>query len=174
LRQRQLKQFTEKMKALVDRNFKLRRKLEKSGWHYVTIPNIPTRYKNQQGLVRVKGFIDTYEIRQFNLLPMKTGDMMLVLKATLRQEIRKKAGDLVHVKLFVDKSKVEIPEEILDSLLQSEPAHRFFLTLTESNKKYYVDWVNSAKGLDTKVTRIVKMIQNLENRRKFWDWPADI
>lgn len=159
------------MKALVDKNFRIGRKLEKGGWHYVIIPNIPAKYKNQQGLVRVMGFIDTYEVRQFNLLPMKTGDMMLVLKANVRQEIKKKAGDLVHIKLFIDKSKVELPEEILDSLIQSERAYSFFLTLTESNKKYYIDWINEAKGLETKVTRIVKMIQHLESKRKFWDWP---
>ena len=161
-----------RMKALVDKNFRIRKKLEKGGWHYVAIPNIPTKYKNQQGLVRVMGFIDTYEVKQFNLLPMKTGDMMLVLKAQLRKEIKKKAGDMVYVKLFVDKSKVELPEEILDSLIQSEQAYSFFLTLTESNKKYYIDWINEAKSVDTKVTRIVKMIQHLESKRKFWDWPA--
>ena len=162
------------MNALVDRNFKIKKKSEKGGWHYVTIPGIPAKYKNQQGLVRVKGFINTYEIRQFNLLSLKTGDMMLVLKAPLRKEIGKKAGELVHIKLFIDKSKVDVPEEILDSLLQSEQAYRFFLTLTESNKKYYIDWVNAAKGLDTKVNRMVKMIRNLENKRKFWDWPAEV
>lgn len=160
------------MNPLVDKNCMIQRKLKKGGWHYVAIPDIPAKYKNQQGLVRVKGFIDTYEVRQFNLLPMVSGDMMLVLKAPLRKEISKKAGDMVHVKLSIDKSKVELPEEILDSLIQSEQAYRFFLTLTESNKKYYIDWVNEAKSVDTKVTRIVKMIQQLESKRKFWDWPA--
>ena len=160
------------MKALVNKSFTIEHKPEKGGWHYVIIPGIPVKYKNQQGLVRVKGFIDTYEVRQFNLLPVKTGEMMLVLKASLRKSINKKAGDSVHVKLFWDESKVEIPADVLDSLLQSEEAYTFFLTLTESNKKYYIDWITDAKTLDTKVTRIVKMIQQLERKRKFWDWPA--
>lgn len=160
------------MKPLVDKNLRIKRKPQKGGWHYVVISGIPLINKNLQGLVRVKGFIDTYQIRQFNLLPMKTGEMMLVLKAPLRKTINKREGDLIHVKLFADKSKVLIPEEILDSLLQSEDAYNFFLTLTESNKKYYIDWVNESKTLDTKVSRILKMIQQLENRRKFWDWPA--
>jgi len=161
------------MKPLVDKNYKIKRKATKGGWHYVAISGIPATKKNSQGLIRVKGFIDTYEIRQFNLLPMKTGEMLLVLKAPLRKAIKKNEGDIVHIKLFTDKSKVNIPEEILDSLLQSEKAYDFFLTLTESNKKYYIDWVSESKSLDTKVTRIVKMIRQLENKRKFWDWPAD-
>ena len=160
------------MKALVNKSFTIEHKPGKGGWHYAIIPDIPVKYKNQQGLVRVKGFIDTYEVRQFNLLPVKTGEMMLVLKASLRKSINKKAGDKVHVKLFWDESKVEIPADVLDSLLQSEEAYTFFLTLTESNKKYYIDWIADAKTLDTKVTRIVKMIQQLEHKRKFWDWPS--
>ena len=160
------------MKALVNKSFTIEHQPGKGGWHYAIIPGIPVKYKNQQGLVRVKGFIDTYEVRQFNLLPVKTGEMMLVLKASLRKSINKKAGDSVHVKLFWDESKVEIPADVLDSLLQSEEAYTFFLTLTESNKKYYIDWIADAKTLDTKVTRIVKMIEQLERKRKFWDWPA--
>ena len=114
------------MKAIVDSNFTIERKAEKDGWHYVIIPNIPSKYKSEQGLVRVKGFIDEYKIQQFNLLPLKTGEMMLVLNAALRKEIKKKAADIVHVKLFIDQSNVEIPEDIVDSLLQSEGAYRFF------------------------------------------------
>jgi len=144
------------MKAIVDSNFTIEWKAEKDGWHYVIIPNIPSKYKSEQGLVRVKGFINEYKIQQFNLLPLKTGEMMLVLNAALRKEIKKKAADIVHVKLFIDQSNVEIPEDIVDSLPQSEGAYRFFLTLTESNKKYYIDWVSSAKRLDTKVAKIVR------------------
>ena len=144
------------MKAIVDSNFTIEWKAEKDGWHYVIIPNIPSKYKSEQGLVRVKGFINECKIQQFNLLPLKTGEMMLVLNAALRKEIKKKAADIVHVKLFIDQSNVEIPEDIVDSLPQSEGAYRFFLTLTESNKKYYIDWVSSAKRLDTKVAKIVR------------------
>ncbi|HLK30097.1 MAG TPA: YdeI/OmpD-associated family protein [Puia sp.] len=161
------------MKPLVDKKYKIERKAEKGGWHYVAISGIPSSNKNSQGLVRVKGFIDDYEIRQFNLLPMKTGEMLLVLKASLRKAIGKKAGDTVHVTLFTDKSKVRIPEEILDSLLQSQRAYDFFFSLRESNKKYYIDWVNESKTVETKVNRIVKMIKQLENKRKFWGWPSD-
>lgn len=160
------------MKPLVDKKFKIERQSSKGGWHFVVIPNIPEKYKSQQGLIRIKGTIDEYKISQFNLMPLKTGEMMLVLNAAVRKAINKKVGDNVQVKLYLDNSKVKVPDDILDSLLQSEMAYQFFLTLSESNKKYYIDWINAAKGLDTKVTRIVKMIENLEKRRKFWDWPA--
>jgi len=160
------------MKPLVDKRFTIQRKTTKGGWHYVLIAGIPQKHKNKQGLIRVRGTVDSYELQQFNLLPLKTGEMMLVLNAQLRKIIGKKAGERVHVQLFLDASKVEIPADILESLLQSEAAWQFFETLTESNKKYYIDWVLDAKSIDTKVNRIVKMIRQLEHKKKFWDWPA--
>lgn len=160
------------MKALVDKRFIIQKQTAKGGWHFVVIPAIPPKYKNEQGLVRIRGFVDGFELRQFNLLPIKTGESMLVLNAQLRKSIGKKAGDTVQVKLYPDQSKVSVPEEILDSLLQSEEAYSFFQTLTESNKKYYIDWVMEARMIDTKVSRIVKMIRQLEHKKKFWDWPA--
>jgi uncharacterized protein YdeI (YjbR/CyaY-like superfamily) len=41
--------------------------------------------------------------------------------------------------------------------------------LTESNKKYYVDSVMEAKTMETKVSRINKMIDKLEEGKKFYD-----
>jgi hypothetical protein len=160
------------MKPLVDKRFTIQKKATKGGWHFVLIRGIPIQHRNKQGLIRVRGTVDSYELKQFNLLPVKTGEMMLVLNAQLRKAISKKEGERVHVKLFLDASKVKIPEDIRDSLLQSVEAWQFFETLTESNKKYYIDWVQEAKSVDTKVTRIVKMIRQLEHRKKFWDWPA--
>jgi uncharacterized protein YdeI (YjbR/CyaY-like superfamily) len=104
---------------------------------------------------------------------MKNGNKMLVIKAAIRKSIGKKAGDQVLVKLYLDDTPVEIPEEILDSLLQSPRAYDHFMQLTDSNKKYYIDWVQDAKQVDTKVNRLLKLIQQMEQKRKFWDWPSE-
>ena len=74
------------------------------------------------------------------------------------------------MRLYLDKSPVEIPEEILDSLLDAPKAHEFFLNLSDSNKKYYIDWIEGAKKIETKVERIQKAIERLENGLKFYDW----
>lgn len=159
-------------KPLIDKKLIIKKKPEKGGWFYVAIPGIDPKHKNKLGLVRIKGFVETYEFKQFNLLPMSNGSMMLPLKATVRKSISKKAGDKVQVRLYLDKSPVEIPEEILDSLLDAPKAHEFFLNLSDSNKKYYIDWIAEAKRIETKADRIVKMISLLERRKKFWDWPV--
>jgi Bacteriocin-protection, YdeI or OmpD-Associated/Domain of unknown function (DUF1905) len=155
---------------LVDKEYLVQKEGKQNGWTYVVIPDISPTEKNKSGLIRVSGFIDTYELKQFNLLPMKEGTMLLPLNATVRKKIGKKVGDMVHVTLFSDDSPVVVPDDILVCLMDSDKAYAFFLTLSESNKKYYIDWIEDAKRLETKVERIAKTIERLENGVRFYDW----
>ncbi|MDX1905666.1 MAG: YdeI/OmpD-associated family protein [Bacteroidia bacterium] len=159
-------------KPIVDSSFVIQQQAGKGGWRYVVIPDIPSAARSSMGLVRVKGFVDTYAIRQFNLLPMKDGSVCLPLKAALRKSIQKEAGDRVHVTLFTDTSAVEIPPELLDVLRDAPKAYDFFQTLSDSNKKYYLDWIADARKMETKTSRVIRMIRLLERGIKFWDWPA--
>lgn len=158
--------------ALIDKTFKVEKQSTKGGWSYVVIDGIPLQARAVGGTVRVSGTVDTYALHQFNLLPMKDGAMLLPLKAALRKAIQKKAGDTVHVTLYLDQSPVEIPEDIEAALTDSPEAYAFFLTLSGNNKKYFIDWIEEAKKIDTKVARILKTIKLLENKKKFWDWPV--
>lgn len=142
----------------------------KGGWHYVVIEGIPAHHKKRMGGIRVKGWIDRFELKQFNLLPMTGGNMMLPLNSVVRKKIGKQLGDTVEVVLYPDDSEVEIPDDILACLAESEPALNFFLSLSGSNQKYYLDWIDSAKQIDTKAGRILTMMERLEKRKKFWDW----
>lgn len=101
---------------------------------------------------------------------MKDGNMFLPLKTAVRKEIGKKEGDTVHVVLYTDESTVVIPDDIKVCLLESDKAFSFFLSLSESNQKYYIDWIEEAKRLETKVERISKTIDRLEQGLKFYDW----
>ncbi len=157
---------------LVDQQYLIEKMPGKGGWTYVVISEIPKSERLPLGLVRVRGFIDSYELKQFNLLPMKDGRMLLPLKLAVRKKIKKQAGDQVHVVLYADDSAVEVPDDLLACLLESPKAYAFFQRLSDSNKKYYIDWIEEAKKLDTKVERISKAIHLLENGRRFYDWPV--
>lgn len=141
-----------------------------SEWTYVLLEGFPVGLKGRNGNVRVRGWIDMYELKQYNLLPMKEGGMMLPLNAAVRKKIGKNVGDTVHVVLYADDSPLEISEEIVACLMDSPKAYDFFMSLSESNQKYYIDWIESAKKVETKAERIVKMIDRLENGLKFYDW----
>lgn len=160
---------------LVDQQFLIEKRAAQSGfemsnWTYVIIPNIPATYKARGGTIRVRGFIDSYELKQYNLLPMKDQHMFLPLNAAVRKKIGKKEGDYVHVILYHDPSPVVVPDDLLACLLDAPQAYAFFSSLSESNQKYYIDWIEGAKKLETKIERISKAIERLENGLKYYDW----
>jgi hypothetical protein len=159
-------------KILIHNTYKIQKQTHKGGWHYVVISGISASEKSASGLVRISGTVDDYAIKQFNLLPMKDGNMMLPLKTPLRKAIRKTEGDSVRVILYSDDSVVVVPDDILMSLMDYPKAHHFFMTLSESNKKHYIDWIEASKKMETKVNRIIKTIEQLEKGIKFYDWPS--
>jgi bifunctional DNA-binding transcriptional regulator/antitoxin component of YhaV-PrlF toxin-antitoxin module len=158
-------------KPLINKQYLIEKMEGKGGWTYVTIPDIPSSYKSKLGLIRVRGFVDSYEYKQFNLLPMKNDCMLLPLKSAVRKKIGKKEGDMVHIILYTDDSPVVIPDDIKVCLMDSPKAHQFFMSLSESNQKYYIDWIEESKKLETKIERMAKTIERLENGTKFYDWP---
>ncbi|MBK6989217.1 MAG: DUF1905 domain-containing protein [Bacteroidetes bacterium] len=148
-------------KALVDKKYLMQRMSGKGGWSYIEIKEISPDHKAHFGMVRVKGYIDSYEIKQYNLMPMGNGNLFLPVKAEIRKKIKKEAGDLVHVKLYLDASLLVIPQELIDCLNEYPEAMEFYESLTQSEKRLYLNWVYSAKQEDTKANRIVKMIDKL-------------
>lgn len=154
---------------IVDQIFLLKKFEGKGGWTYTEIPQIAQEKNTPFGWVQVRGTIDGYPLRQYKLMPMGNGLLFLPVKAEIRKQIGKKAGDRVHVVLYLDDSPVEIPEEFLLCLMDAPAAHAYFLTLTDSNKKYYIDWIYEAKRLETRVNRIAKAIERLENGLKMYD-----
>jgi len=148
-------------KALVDKKYLMQRMSGKGGWSYIEIKEISPDHKAHFGMVRVKGSIDSYELKQYNLMPMGNGNLFLPVKAEIRKKIKKEAGDLVHVKLYLDASPLVIPQELIDCLNEYPEAMKFYERLTQSEKRLYLNWVYSAKQEDTKANRIVKMIDKL-------------
>ena len=156
-----------KEKPLVDKKYIMQSMSGKGGWSYIEIKEISPDHKAHFGMVRVKGSIDSYELKQYNLMPMGNGNLFLPVKAEIRKKIKKEAGDLVHVKLYSDASPLVIPQELIDCMQEYPEALKFYNKLTESEKKQYLNWVYSAKHEDTKAERIVKMIDRLMLRKKF-------
>lgn len=160
---------------IIDQYYIVEKRIAPSGfkmndWTYVVIKDFPTELKGNNGNVRVRGWIDAYELKQYHLLPMKAGGMMLPLNAAVRKKIGKGVGDRVHIILYADDSPLVISEDIMVCLMDSPKAYNFFISLSESNQKYYIDWIEAAKKVETKAERIVKAVERLENGMKFYDW----
>jgi hypothetical protein len=153
---------------IINQKFELQKMQMKGGWTYVEFPNIPKHLKQPFGWVCVKGTIDGYEIKQFKLWTMASGNMFMPVKAAIRKKIKKEEGDLVHIILYHDDSPLIIPDEFLVCLMESPKAHSVFQSFSETSQKHYIDWIYDSKSLETRVNRMAKTIEKLEKGLKLY------
>lgn len=146
---------------LVDKKYRLEKRSEKGSWTFIIIPEIPPDKRAHFGMVKVKGSIDNYAFRSFNLMPMKNGSLFLPVRAEIRKTIGKKEGDCVQVILFPDNEPLFIPEELLLCLSDEPLAKQNFLSLTGGAQKEFIKWIYSAKKEEEKIDRIAKTINTL-------------
>lgn len=156
-------------KALFNKKLLLQKYPGKGGWVYVVIEGIPKENKAKFGWVQVSGSIDSFELKQYKLMPMGNGKLFLPVRAEIRKKIGKQEGDTVHVILYVDNTPSETPEEFLLCLEDDKKAKTFFEKLTDSEKKFYIDWIYSAKKEETKIDRMAECINRLSKGLKRHD-----
>lgn len=133
------------------------------------IPKVLQNKNNPFGWVKVKGSIDDYAINKYHLMPMGNGKLFLPVKAEIRKKIKKQEGDTVHVILYHDDEPLEIPEEFTMCLEDEPRANNFFLSLSDSEKKFYLEWIYGAKKTETKIERMAKAINRLARHLKIYD-----
>lgn len=153
-------------KPLVNKKYLLKKYPGKGGWTYASIPEVPPNKRERFGWVKVKGTIDGYKIKNYRLLPLNNRKLFLPVKAAIRKKIGKKGGDYINVILYPDTDPTEIPEELLLCLLNEPEAHKTFLSYTDGQQKAFVDWINSAKKIETKAKRITITLSKLAKGEK--------
>lgn len=136
---------------------------EKTGWYYLDIPaDLAELIKpGNRRAFRVKGKLDKHQIKQVSLLPMGQGNFILPVNATMRKAIRKNKGAMLNVQLAEDKKELAICQELLDCLADEPIALKNFEKLVPSHKRYFSNWVTSAKTDSTKAKRIAKSVNAL-------------
>lgn len=134
----------------------------KGGWTFISLPAMPHLPKKKGSTtVRVRGYIDAYELKDFNIWAMKRGTFVAV-KTEIRKAIQKEAGDTVKLVLYLDEPQMVIPEDFLICLREEPKLHQHFNSYPEKKKKETTDWIFSAKTEDEKIERIAKTIETLE------------
>jgi Bacteriocin-protection, YdeI or OmpD-Associated/Domain of unknown function (DUF1905) len=156
-------------KPLINKKYKLEKYPGKGGWTYTVISEISPDKRERFGWVKVKGFIDDYEIKGYRLMPMANGKLFFPIKADIRKKIKKQDGDWVKLTLFVDSDPLHIPDEFLQCLRDEPAAYKTFNSFNESSKKYYIDWIYSSKKEETRIERMAKAIDLLAKGLKFTD-----
>ena len=159
----------ESLKPLINKKYLLEKFPGKGGWTYVVIPEKIKDKKARSGRLKVRGTIEGFEIRKCLLMPRTNGDYFLPVRSEIRKQIKKTEGDFVHIILYPDNEPLEVPEEMLLCLQEEPDALRFFNSLSESEQKYYMQWIYSAKKEETKVERLAKCMNRLLKGMKMYD-----
>ena len=129
---------------------------EKTGWTYI---EVPTEYAEKlkpgnKKSFRVRGKLDEHLIKGVALMPMGEGNFIMAINATMRKGIGKRKGAKLSVKLEVDDSPITLSSDLLDCLADEPKALEFFNQLTPGHRKYFSNWIESAKTEETKARRI--------------------
>lgn len=148
---------------------KFDKKGEKTGWTYIQIPaDLAHKLKpNNKKSFRVKGKLDSFEIKAVALLPMGEGDFIMPINGTMRKGIGKRHGAQLKVQLEVDDKPLQLSKDLMACLADEPRALNFFQKLPRSVQNYFSKWVESAKTEPTKARRIAHAVTSLSKYRSF-------
>jgi hypothetical protein len=142
---------------------------EKTGWTYIEIAAaIAGKLKpNNKKSFRVKGSLDNYAFEGLALLPMGEGNFILALNASIRKKIGKCKGASLKIIIDVDNNPVKLNGALMECLADEPEGLSYFKELTPGHRKYFSNWIDSAKTDATKTKRIAQTINALSNRQDY-------
>jgi uncharacterized protein YdeI (YjbR/CyaY-like superfamily) len=82
--------------------------------------------------------------------------------------MRKGPGDIVRVEMDLDQSPVvvSIPTELKDALASKPETKATFDKMAPSHRKAYAEWIDDAKGADTRSRRAAKALAMISKGQK--------
>ncbi|WP_020606087.1 YdeI/OmpD-associated family protein [Spirosoma spitsbergense] len=142
---------------------------EKTGWTYIRIPlDIAEAIRpGQRTAFRVKGKLDEFSISQVAVLPMGEGEFIIPVNAAMRRGIRKEAGASVRVALEADDSPMPLSTDLLACLDDAPDALAYFQQLSQGHQRYFSNWIDEAKTMETKTKRLTQAVRGLSMRLDF-------
>ncbi|HVI47877.1 MAG TPA: YdeI/OmpD-associated family protein [Chitinophaga sp.] len=154
---------------LIDKDLQLEKFQGKGGWTFVRLADIPKDKSSYFGGRKVRGFIDSYELKQYTLMPMGKGVLFLPVKAEIRKKIGKQEGDYVRVILYDDTSgKLEIVPEDFTECLKDEPAAwNAFNQLSSTEQQECVRWLLEVSVNEVRIQRMADAVNHLAAGRNY-------
>lgn len=142
---------------------------EKTGWTYIEIPNdviLKLKLKNRREF-RIKGLIDDVKVERLAVYPVKESGFIIALNADLRKKLGKKEGAMVSLRFEIDTEGPLLSAELMECFNEDKKALLQFNTLTKAHQHYFHNYVNSAKGAETKARRIAQTLEAMHQKIDF-------
>ena len=143
---------------------------EKTGWTYVFVPKAVAQQikADCKKSYRVKGKLDQVNVSGMALVPMGEGDFIIALKTSLRRELKKEEGAVLHLELEEDLDfKIEMPDDLELCLSDDPQLLETFLKLPKSHRNYYINWLNTAKTEATRTKRLTQIVVAMDQKITF-------
>lgn len=134
----------------------------KGGWTYALLPPVMKGGKKNFGWAKVNAEIDGYALSNVSLMPIKGGRLFLAVKAAIRKEIKKEAGDTVYIKLYGQKQPDLVAEQDFYDALGDDPtAQERFNALPAKERKAYLAWIFEDGDSEVTIGRIASAIDDI-------------
>ena len=130
--------------------------------------NVPAEVVAALGSSRRPAVVVTVQgYRYRSTVAVMGGRFMIPLSAEHRRLAGLAAGDTVDVDLELDTEvrELRVPPDLAQALASDEAAAQFFAGLSHSQRRGYVEWIESAKKPDTREARVQKAAELLREGR---------
>jgi hypothetical protein len=136
---------------------------EKTGWTYIEVSadHAEKLKPGNKKSFRVKGKLDDYPIRSVALIPMGEGHFIMAVNADMRKGTGKQKGAKLAVRIEVDDLPAIMSDDLIACLGDEPKALEFFNALSPGHRKYFSNWIESAKTEPTKTKRIALAVNAL-------------
>lgn len=131
-------------------------------WTYLDIPLEVTQKLGTRGQIKVIGTINGHPFRT-SARPHGDGSHYIVVNRSIRDAIQAIPGDVVHVEMDRDTAPrtVDVPADFITAIEADQKLRKSFDSLSYSHKKEFVDWIESAKKMETRDRRIANSVEML-------------
>ncbi|MDF2866284.1 MAG: hypothetical protein K0R72_1102 [Clostridia bacterium] len=115
--------------------------------------------------VKVKAIFDSIEYR--GSIVNMSGCYLIGISKEIRSKISKQPGDIISVMIEKDEEErtVILQKDFKEALENNINARLNYEKLSFTNKKKYNIWIENAKKVETRIVRIKKAIENLNENK---------
>lgn len=134
-------------------------------WSYVEFPHDVEKLFGKKGNVRVKGTINGVAVDRA-LMPTKSGYHIIILGGDIRRAAKiKKVGQLVQVEVWLntEPTKMDIPEELADTLDFIPEMKAAWDKLNPGMQRNMCYWVGTAKTTATRAKRVAELLRRFDS-----------
>ena len=138
---------------------------------YIIFPFDVLKLYGVKGQVKVKAIFDGMVEYRGSLAKMGFPCHVLGITKEIRQKLGKSLGDVISVEIQQDTEKREVivPEDVKLLLDQHPRIKKFFDSLSYTDRKEYIRWIDTAQKEETRTRRIGLTLDKLRKKKKFSD-----